>query len=120
MSNNLNVTIPVEFNFELAKRKTEKKTDILKYEKEQKLKEECTFKPKINPVSVKKKKTEPFFERAIAWKQKKASMTQKLLEEKEKYELANCSFKPKINQVYQTKSNIDVHEKLYKVNIIFL
>lgn len=116
MSNGLNVTVPVEFNFELSKRKTEKKTDFLQYEKEEKLKEECTFKPKINATTTdKKKKSEPFFERAMLWKKRRNSQTQKLLEEKEQFELANCSFKPKINQIFKGKSYTDVHTKLYMV-----
>lgn len=68
----MNQTIPVEFNFELDKRKSESRREHLSTEIQNKRMSECTFKPKINEVPkdlhAKLNFDEPFYKRAMSWK----------------------------------------------------
>jgi len=91
-----------EFDFATSKRhpgkdsKTENKTT------EERLEEECTFKPKINPspmssMQKEKRESKSFFERQLAWQNEKDEKAAKQRKEKEDHSLDGCTFKPNIS-----------------------
>ena len=100
-------------------RRSKTKEDLVK-EAEEKLRAECTFKPKITPIPQgkaygygTKTSVEDKFDRLSRPKTDTIQRRERLKRETEEKLLAECAFKPKINQSARS-SAVDVSERLYR------